>query len=52
VRRFGSDVPVILRPVGNCYMHVVACYIKGLMNGEAMDDFEKGSRQQQEFEIR
>ena len=32
----GSRYPVILRKEGDCYIHVGACIIPGLMDGEAI----------------
>lgn len=36
----GCDVPLVLRPVGDYYELIGDCYIDGIMEGEAMKDFE------------
>lgn len=47
----GSSVPVVLRPAGHRYKFVSGCIVQGLMDGQAMDWIEKGTAQEQRFEI-
>lgn len=37
----GSEVPFILRPSGAGYLFIGECYVHGLMDGEAWEEFEK-----------
>jgi hypothetical protein len=47
---FGLNVPVVLKPVGeNQFWFAGACYIPGLMYGEAMELLEKGELKEDEF---
>jgi hypothetical protein len=47
----GCHVPLVLRRVRGYYLVVGECFIYGLMDGEAMQDFEDGRVSLQEFEI-
>ena len=47
----GSNLPVILRKVGDRYIHVGPCFVLGLMDGEAMEDLRNGTRELVKFEI-
>jgi len=41
---FGGRVPYVLRPVGDGFRFVGECYVSGLMNGEAVQTWKKGSK--------
>lgn len=41
---FGSDVPQVLRPVGERFRFLGNCYIHGIMNGETLEKGKIGSR--------
>lgn len=47
----GCNVPVLLRPKGNHYEHVSACYVVGLMYGEAKEMVDRGEAKLETFEI-
>lgn len=47
----GSNLPVILRKVGERYIHVGPCFILGLMDGELMEDLRNGTRELVKLEI-
>ncbi|KAF2423016.1 HET-domain-containing protein [Tothia fuscella] len=49
---FGGRVPFVLRPCGGYYQFVGDAYVHGMMDGEAMDRYEKGEYREQIFEIR
>lgn len=49
---FGSRVPFVLRKCGSAYRLVSDCYVQGLMDGEAIDMWNNGELQLEEFEIR
>jgi|HubBroStandDraft_2_1064218.scaffolds.fasta_scaffold3980397_1 hypothetical protein len=49
---FGHPVPVILRPIDDNYLFVGECFVYGLMDGEAVQDYEDGKRDATEFIIR
>jgi hypothetical protein len=44
----GGRIPMVLRPTGNMYQVVRACYVHGYMNGEAIQGLEAGSFLEQE----
>jgi len=48
----GCNVPVVLRRVGDHYIHIGACYVAGLMDGEAIQWVQNGTSSPQEIEIR
>lgn len=48
----GSAVPVVLRKVGEYYVHVGTCFVPGLMQGEAADLIKTGKASIEEIEIR
>jgi hypothetical protein len=45
----GGRTPFLIRPAGEHYLMVGACYVHGIMNGEAMEDFEKMGGEIQDF---
>lgn len=47
----GCDVPVVLRRVGDHYIHIGPCWVLGLMNGEALETASNGSKQLLDFDI-
>jgi hypothetical protein len=49
---FGSNVPFVLRRVGDYFVLVGECFVLGLMDGEAIDRLERGQGNVQTFEIR
>lgn len=49
---FGGRMPLVLRPQNGHYILISESYIHGLMNGEAIDELEKGKSQVQDFELR
>lgn len=49
---FGGRVPFILRKQSSGYRVVGACYVHGLMDGEAVDMFKNGQLAEEEFELR
>ncbi|KAE9365874.1 hypothetical protein N431DRAFT_430066, partial [Stipitochalara longipes BDJ] len=48
---YGCDVPVVLRAVGDQYIHVGPCFVQGLMDGEAFDWVEEGKATVQDIEL-
>jgi Heterokaryon incompatibility protein (HET) len=48
----GCNVPVVLRRVGDHYIHIGACYVAGLMDGEAIQWVQNGTSSPQEIKIR
>jgi hypothetical protein len=48
---FGCSVPVILRPKDGRYIVIGECYIDGMMNGEAVLEYEMGKYQKMMFDI-
>jgi hypothetical protein len=49
---FGGTILFILRPVGEYYKLVGECYVHGLMQGEAMEQWRAGEFHDQWFELR
>lgn len=47
----GCDVPVVLRSVGDHYIHIGPCWVLGFMNGEALEETSLGSAQFLIFDI-
>jgi hypothetical protein len=48
----GGATPFVLRPAGNdLYQLVGECYIHGMMDGEAMEDLEKGKYKEKEITL-
>lgn len=47
----GCNVPVLLRPKGNHYEHISACYVVGFMDGEAKEMVDRGEAKLETFEI-
>jgi hypothetical protein len=47
----GHRVPVILRQVEDHYIFIGDCFVYGLMDGEALQDFMEGKAVLQEFNI-
>jgi hypothetical protein len=45
----GGRMPVILRPMGDCYHFIGECYFHGLMFGKAVEEFEAGGYQPKKF---
>jgi hypothetical protein len=49
---FGSDMPVVLRKnPENHYVFIGLCYVHGIMDGEAINDFANGKYTVTEFWI-
>lgn len=48
---FGCSVPVILRPKDGRYIIIGECYIDGMMNGEAVLEYEMGKYSKMVFDI-
>jgi hypothetical protein len=48
---FGHPVPVILRPKDNHYLFVGECFVYGLMDGKAIQDYEDGKATATEFNV-
>lgn len=46
----GCTIPVLLRKVGSYYVHVGACFVLGLMDGEAVEWVRAGKAHIQGFE--
>ena len=49
--RLGCDVPVILRQVEDHYAFIEESYVRGLMEGQAIEALERGEVYLQDFEI-
>jgi Heterokaryon incompatibility protein (HET) len=47
----GFSIPVLLRKVDSHYVHIGACFVLGLMEGEAGERVRSGKAHVQEFEI-
>lgn len=47
----GCNVPVVLRSVGDHYIHIGPCWVLGLMNGEALEKASKGLVEFSDFNI-
>jgi hypothetical protein len=47
----GCDVPVILRQVEDHYTFIGESYVRGLMEGQAIEALERGEVHLQDFEI-
>ncbi|KAI8670529.1 HET domain-containing protein [Fusarium keratoplasticum] len=47
----GCDVPVLLRPKDGHYEHISACFVAGLMDGEAKDMVDRGEAKLETFDI-
>lgn len=47
----GCDVPVVLRSVGDHYIHIGPCWVLGLMDGEALEKTSLGSARLLTFDI-
>ena len=47
----GCDVPVLLRPKDGHYEHISACFVVGLMDGEAKDMVDREEAKLETFEI-
>ena len=45
----GGKTPFVIRPAGENYQLIGACYVHGVMYGEAMEDFEKQGRKMQDI---
>ena len=45
----GSMTPFVIRPAGENYKLIGACYVHGIMHGEAVTEFEKNSQEVQDF---
>lgn len=48
---FGARVPFLLREINGAYRLISDCYIESLMDGEAIEMWERGMLQEEEFEI-
>jgi hypothetical protein len=48
---FGGAAPLVLREEGDNYILVGECYCHGIMDGEAMQDFEKGILEARDFTL-
>jgi hypothetical protein len=48
---FGCDVPLVLRPVEEHYYMIGDCYVEGIMQGEAMRNFENEQAEPGIFDI-
>jgi hypothetical protein len=40
----GCDVPLVLRPEGNCFRVLGESYVHGMMSGEIVKMFEQGTK--------
>ncbi|CZR65469.1 uncharacterized protein PAC_15369 [Phialocephala subalpina] len=49
---FGGKIPFLLRPAGDQYIFMEACYMNDFMPGEGIDEMETGERGAEWFEIR
>jgi hypothetical protein len=49
---FGTGVPFVLRPNGNYYQIIGACYVFGYMHGEAVDEMAESKKEVRWFDIR
>ncbi|EUC47828.1 hypothetical protein COCMIDRAFT_89211, partial [Bipolaris oryzae ATCC 44560] len=38
---YGSQFPVVLRPIGKNFLFLGTCYVHGIMHGEASDSRDK-----------
>jgi hypothetical protein len=48
---FGCNSPIMVRAVGNHYIVLGDVFLDGYMNGEAIDEYEKGALKSQEFKL-
>jgi hypothetical protein len=48
---FGFNLPVVLRRAGSQWKFVGACYVHGLMKGEAIEMFQKGELVEDQFTL-
>jgi hypothetical protein len=46
---FGGRTPFLIRPAGEHYLMVGACYVDSIMNGEVMENFEDTGSEIQDF---
>ena len=46
---FGGRVPFVLRRKGEFHTIIGECYVQGIMDGEAMDDWRSGKLQKKDF---
>jgi len=49
---FGGNVPYILRPMGKYYKLVGECYVYGIMDGEAINEWRVKGEKEEIFELR
>lgn len=49
---FGCSFPVLLRPSGDGFRLIKACYVHGIMDGEAIVEHEQGKLPGRTFMIR